>query len=92
MKDEEWYWNEKFNNDYRIGEINQSIEMDNVYHAKQYIVMKAFNLKPFKDGNMWCVLFGENVQEGVAGFGESPFEAIVDFNENWNKPIKQLKE
>lgn len=28
------------------------------------------------DGNMWCALVGSNPQEGLAGFGQSPVEAI----------------
>ena len=53
--------------------------------------MKLFAaLKPrvFIDGNMWCVLYGENLHDGVAGFGETPMEAVCDFSEAWNKPIK----
>lgn len=39
--------------------------------------------KIFPDGNQWCVLYGENLQEGVAGFGKSPFEAAADFDRQW---------
>lgn len=35
------------------------------------------------DGNMWCALYGENLQDGVAGFGESPYRAMADFDRNW---------
>lgn len=35
------------------------------------------------DGNKWCALYGENIQDGVAGFGDSPYEACMDFNTNW---------
>lgn len=36
--------------------------------------------KLFIDGDMWCALYGENIQDGVAGFGKSPSEALEDFN------------
>jgi len=38
-------------------------------------------LKPnlSKDGSMWCYLLGENLQEGLAGFGVTPYKAAVDF-------------
>jgi hypothetical protein len=39
------------------------------------------------DGNQWCALYGPNLQEGVAGFGESPALALVDFDTNWNAKI-----
>jgi len=40
------------------------------------------------DGNQWCALYGENLQEGVAGFGDSPEKAMLAFNENWYKPLQ----
>lgn len=35
------------------------------------------------DGNMWCALYGANLQDGVAGFGETPEKAMLDFDKNW---------
>ena len=34
-----------------------------------------------KDGDKWCVLYGENLQEGVSGFGGRIHEAIFEFKE-----------
>ncbi|MCK5602564.1 hypothetical protein KAR91_11860 [Candidatus Pacearchaeota archaeon] len=39
------------------------------------------------DGNMWCALYGENLQDGVAGFGKSPKEAYLDFDRAWEKEL-----
>jgi hypothetical protein len=39
------------------------------------------------DGNKWCALYGSNLQEGVAGFGDSPAEAMYAFDAEWNKKI-----
>jgi hypothetical protein len=39
----------------------------------------VLNLVPKKDGDKWCVLYGENLQEGIAGFGATPDEAIRAF-------------
>ena len=36
-----------------------------------------------KDGDMWCALFGENLQEGVAGFGPRPADAMWAFDTAW---------
>ena len=51
------------------------------------------------DGNQWCALYGENIQDGVAGFGNSPYLAMSDFDKKWNnarlhnnRMIKQIKE
>lgn len=41
-----------------------------------------------KDGNQWCVLYGDNLQVGIAGFGDSPHLAVMDFNFQWHKSIK----
>ena len=35
------------------------------------------------DGSQWCALMGENLQDGVAGFGESPDAAYRDFDKAW---------
>lgn len=46
-------------------------------------------LKPriFIDGNKWCVLWGENIQDGVCGFGDSPRKALMDFNASFDKKL-----
>lgn len=37
------------------------------------------------DGNMYCALYGENLVEGCAGFGETPEAAMADFDKNWRE-------
>lgn len=39
------------------------------------------------DGNQWCALYGDNLQDGVAGFGDSPALAMADFDKNWYATI-----
>lgn len=39
------------------------------------------------DGNKWCALYGDNLQDGVAGFGDSPALAMCDFDDNWHKTL-----
>jgi hypothetical protein len=39
----------------------------------------------FVDGNQWCALYGDNLQDGVAGFGDSPADAMWDFDQAWGK-------
>ena len=43
--------------------------------------------KLFVDGNQWCALFGENLQDGVAGFGDSPANAMLDFDNAWSTKL-----
>ena len=44
-----------------------------------------YRLRPavYPDGNQWCALYGENLQEGVCGFGDTPELAALDFDKNW---------
>lgn len=37
----------------------------------------------FPDGSAWCALYGEDLQQGVAGFGDTPEAACFDFDKNW---------
>jgi hypothetical protein len=39
------------------------------------------------DGNKWCALYGSNLQNGVAGFGDSPDAAMRAFDTEWQKSI-----
>ena len=39
----------------------------------------AVGAKLSKDGTMYCFLWGDNIQEGVCGFGETIFKAAWDF-------------
>jgi hypothetical protein len=43
------------------------------------------------DGNQWCALYGDNLQDGVAGFGESPADAMWDFDRNWNAKLSSAQ-
>lgn len=37
----------------------------------------------FPDGNKWCALYGDNLQEGVSGFGDTPEDAARQFDVEW---------
>jgi hypothetical protein len=80
------YWNnrasyEHFQHEIYMQDLGYSaIRPSTVYKPKLYI-----------DGNMWCALFGENIQDGVAGFGKSPEEAMADFDKKWVKKIEEVQ-
>jgi len=42
-------------------------------------------LKPklFPEGNQWCALYGENLQDGVCAFGDTPDAASKQFDIEW---------
>jgi hypothetical protein len=62
----------------------------NIYEYSIAINQPSVLYRPklFIDGNKWCALYGDNLQDGVAGFGDSPEKAMEDFNKNWIKNIK----
>lgn len=43
------------------------------------------------DGNMYCFLYGPNIQEGIAGFGSTAASASHDFDKNWFKQELKAK-
>lgn len=47
--------------------------------------------KVYPDGDKWCALYGDNIQDGVCGFGDSPADATHDFNQCWNGLGKYAK-
>lgn len=42
-----------------------------------------YHPKLYKDGDKWCALYGDNIQEGVCGFGDTPSLAMNDFDRNF---------
>jgi hypothetical protein len=64
----------------------------NAYMVQQIVAEAAgqltrpfIMLKPaiYPDGSQWCALYGENLQEGVAGFGDTPEAASRAFDKEW---------
>ncbi len=74
-----------------------SIDSSNLAHQAYVRILQdrlsnAFEqCKPriFPDGNQWCCLYGESIQEGVSGFGETPVKAVSDWENNfYNQKLK----
>lgn len=58
----------------------------NYWEIKQDLALiESLRPRITKDGSQWCVLYGENLQEGIAGFGDTPYQAILDFNSAFHK-------
>lgn len=72
--------------DQRAAELRMSREQDLSHELLRPFRMMKTAIS--KDGNQWCVLYGDNVQDGVAGFGDSPDEASRDFDKAWYEKIK----
>lgn len=66
------------------------LQQSRMSYAIEMEELCRFNLlrpKLYRDGNQWCVLYGENIQEGIAGFGDTPNKAIFDWNGAWHREI-----
>jgi len=52
------------------------------YHIRQvpHILYKPIITK---DGNLYCCLYGKDLQEGIAAFGETPEKACAEFDRIW---------
>jgi len=44
-------------------------------------------IRVFRDGDEWCALFGEDLQEGVAGFGYSIPDALTKLVSSWSGEV-----
>ena len=57
------------------------------YELHALRVAKELCGTPKQDGDMWCLLYGDNLQEGVAGFGKTITQAALVFVDELNKKI-----
>lgn len=82
---EQDYWMNRANQDTVNNNLITEAQM-NYWAAKQDLSLVE-SLKPSitKDGDQWCCLYGDNLQEGIAGFGDTPYQAILNFNTEFNK-------
>ena len=61
-------------------ELVEEAELAAAITAQELAFVSALGLAPYPDGNSWCVLWGEDLQSGVAGFGDTPILAVYAFN------------
>lgn len=61
------------------------IAADEIANAAKEHQRPFVTLRPTisRDGNQWCALYGENLHDGVAGFGDTPQAASIQFDIEW---------
>jgi len=43
-------------------------------------ILDCLGIAPaYKDGDAWCILLGDNIQEGICGFGDTKEDAFIEF-------------
>ena len=61
--------------------------------AAQYDKPSAiYRPKIYVDGKAWCALYGDDLQAGVAGFGDSPAAAMDALNVAWYRKLQPISE
>lgn len=55
--------------------------LENEYERHAFAIVRELELMPYKDGNEWCILWGENIQDGVFASGQNVRQAVVNFYE-----------
>lgn len=81
------------NNASLVAQAFQSLAIDAsrvVYEQlRPFILLRP---KIYPDGNKWCCLYGDNLQEGVAAFGDTPDIASRQFDIEWlNQKLPAVK-
>lgn len=88
--DEDQYWFNRSSQDVLYADRQHEAAMTNLIteaEMKLFVLLKP-SLK--KDGDKWCVLYGDNLQEGISGHGDTPYLAILNFNKNFiNYDVKK---
>jgi hypothetical protein len=67
----------------------KTVDLENELAEKMLLPSMMLKPKIFIDGNKWCALFGENLQSGVAGFGDSPQAAYDAFDKSWVETLQK---
>jgi hypothetical protein len=67
--------------------IVESSEIRTAVEREEFNLVALLKPRIFMDGNQYCVLFGESLMEGIAGFGDTPVLAVFDFNKAWHRPL-----
>lgn len=84
-QEEQQYWYNRSTQDRIYGDLQHEAMMGALLNETDYKLIQMLQPKITKDGNQWCVLYGENLQDGIAGFGDTPYKAVLNFNEQWHK-------
>lgn len=71
----------------------QSIQQEFIIVAREMQRPSVlFKPRVFIDGNQWCALYGDNIQEGIAGFGDTVKSAMFNFDNEWNTRLTMKKD
>ena len=71
---------QKFDISFAIEGLKQDFYYTLAEHRRPFVLMRP---RLYPDGNQWCALYGDDLQSGVAGFGDTPAKAAQQFDTEW---------
>jgi hypothetical protein len=74
----------EFETDIQQSKLSAAIE------AEEMNLFSILKPKIFIHDGQWCVLYGDDIQSGICGFGISPEKAVWDFNKAWAADIERV--
>lgn len=75
---------QSFDISHALAVLTQDFSIVAMEQQRPFVLLKP---KISRDGDEWCFLYGENLQDGIAGFGDTPEKASRDFDTKW-KTVK----
>lgn len=88
MNLEENYWSTKTQAE--IALLEQKLRL--IDTELDFSIIRLTGAKVTQDGNQYCCLYGDNLHDGIAGYGDTPYKAVLAFNNEWNKSPITIKE
>lgn len=79
------YFYSKSSRDADYADRRHEAAMGVLVERQEYNLFAILKPKLTKDGDQWCVLYGDDLQQGIAGFGDTPYLAILDFNKAFHR-------
>lgn len=69
-----------------------SVKLGDAQDTAEFNYRPSTRYKPklYRDGNAWCALFGQDIQSGVSAFGDTPDEAMREFDKEWFKSVSAI--
>jgi hypothetical protein len=60
-----------------------------IVEAAAFIAAPHTRMRPrvFPDGTKWCALYGDDLMQGVSGFGDTPEQACTEFDKAWSSGL-----
>lgn len=80
---EDWYWSNRLSREQHQQDCEHELRMNSLVEQQEYQKFALLKPKIGRDGNQFYILLGENLQDGISGFGDTLYLAILDFNKSF---------